>query len=850
MAMINFAPRFRGDADRAGPMPARRMQLADALMGRQTPNAMYSKGEGIAHVLDKSLAGFLAGQAERDEAAAEAQAGESIASLFLPGGSAANPQAAAMGNILAGGEQGSRSTGPASGEFSEIGPRLMTDLMRDFELTPEQAAGVVGNLAHETGGFRHMQEISPVVPGSRGGFGFAQWTGPRRRQFESWASEQGLDPNSYDANYGFLAHELRNTPEGRVLGDLRGAQDAASAARVFSDRFLRPGIPHMDSRLAMANQALGFAPSMADMPAPGASPASGQAQPDIAQALAQLHPENQPQAAYASMPGEDPQQIGAMLAGQQGTLGEAGIDPRETFFARTGGADSFGLDGPEPFTRGAIPDRNALIGLGPRGGGVAAMEANPLAVPEQPQAMPPMQPPVEVPPAPPVTSVADMPAPQAMPAQAQPPQMMIDPEPYAGDGWIPPDVGRALAAQQMGQPIPPQAMGAALMSGASQPAMAAGMPQQAGGGAMPSQGGAMPMQGGMPAGGAPMPAQPGMGGGDMDAALRQALANPRTRNAAIQILQQRQAQEQQAAQEQAARQARLDAAGARGIDPRMVGDDEAWKAALREDPTSIREYQKAVEQGYPGSFLDFQTTMAEAKRPQTNVSVDNRAQAAPPQPGYRRIYDENGNILRDEPIPGGSVDREIQQASLETEKGRQNFATAAGTLIQDAGRAIELMDTTNSWLPVAGAGSGIAAAVAPFWGNYDPNTMRGHIESVQSNIGIDRIVAMREAGGTLGAIPFQQQVRMESLLGRLNPDGDPAVLRQNLMRIHNLYWDMVDPENKLGNKRFDLPFDDSGFSRESGNPADQGYPISGEIVDGYRFTGGDPGDPNNWERVQ
>ncbi|MEM9579052.1 MAG: phage tail tip lysozyme [Pseudomonadota bacterium] len=136
-----------------------------------------------------------------------------------------------------------------------IADRLMADLQEQLELEPHQVAGIVGNLAHETAGFRTLQEIAPLVPGSRGGFGYAQWTGPRRRDFEAWAAERGVDPRSYEANRDFLIHELTNTPEGKVLAQLRGASNAAEATQIFSRVFLRPGIPHMDSRLNWAQRA-------------------------------------------------------------------------------------------------------------------------------------------------------------------------------------------------------------------------------------------------------------------------------------------------------------------------------------------------------------------------------------------------------------------------------------------------------------------------------------------------------------------------------------------------------------------------------------------------------------------
>jgi hypothetical protein len=65
------------------------------------------------------------------------------------------------------------------------------------------------------------------------------------------------------------------------MADLRTAGDARAATDIFTNKFLRPGIPGMDSRYKWTARALNL-PSLADIPAPGASPASLQA-PDEGQ---------------------------------------------------------------------------------------------------------------------------------------------------------------------------------------------------------------------------------------------------------------------------------------------------------------------------------------------------------------------------------------------------------------------------------------------------------------------------------------------------------------------------------------------------------------------------------------
>ena len=50
---------------------------------------------------------------------------------------------------------------------------------------------------------------------------------------------------------------------------------------------------------------------------------------------------------------------------------------------------------------------------------------------------------------------------------------------------------------------------------------------------------------------------------------------------------------------------------------------------LREaTPAAVREYQVAKAEGYPGSFVDFQTQMNQSKRNLTNVSIDSKGETA------------------------------------------------------------------------------------------------------------------------------------------------------------------------------------------------------------------------------
>lgn len=141
--------------------------------------------------------------------------------------------------------------------FREKAPVIMRRLVGEphFGFGELDAAAILGNIGGETGGFVHMQEIKPVVAGSAGGFGWCQWTGPRRRAFFAWCGQKKLDPRSDEANYSFLIRELLTTEE-RAVGKVKAAKGLDAKVVAFERAFERAGIPHHAARQRWAEKAL------------------------------------------------------------------------------------------------------------------------------------------------------------------------------------------------------------------------------------------------------------------------------------------------------------------------------------------------------------------------------------------------------------------------------------------------------------------------------------------------------------------------------------------------------------------------------------------------------------------
>ena len=139
--------------------------------------------------------------------------------------------------------------------FQAKAPLYMDRLIARFALTSVDAAAIMGNLGHESLGFTALQEIKPTVKGSLGGYGWAQWTGPRRKDFEGYCKAGGLDPASDEASYGFLVTELAG-PYRAAITKLKAATGIEPKVIAFEMAYERAGVKHYDSRYKWAQIAM------------------------------------------------------------------------------------------------------------------------------------------------------------------------------------------------------------------------------------------------------------------------------------------------------------------------------------------------------------------------------------------------------------------------------------------------------------------------------------------------------------------------------------------------------------------------------------------------------------------
>lgn len=125
--------------------------------------------------------------------------------------------------------------------------QMMGFFVNEMGMSPEVAAGFVGNYTSESGD--GSLSINPLaVNGKSGAFGIAQWLGSRKDELIKFAEDNGLDPNDWNTQLLFTKYELQNG-EADSLKKILGAQNVDEAADLVDQFYERSeGTPEIRER--------------------------------------------------------------------------------------------------------------------------------------------------------------------------------------------------------------------------------------------------------------------------------------------------------------------------------------------------------------------------------------------------------------------------------------------------------------------------------------------------------------------------------------------------------------------------------------------------------------------------
>lgn len=212
-------------------------------MAIQAPGISFLRGYDKPDILKSFASGHAWGEGLKNEDEAKKALEAYVESLYMGGAAPGAPDqmTSVIDPMVSGAHDAARDVRPPSNLVASLDAKgyqagdpagRAMKFFIDKGYTKQQAAGIVGNLMHESG-----LDVAALNPGDgadgSNSIGIAQWNGPRAEALHSYASTGGLDVNDLETQLGFIDHELRST-EGDAYQRLMAATNPIQAAAAFA----------------------------------------------------------------------------------------------------------------------------------------------------------------------------------------------------------------------------------------------------------------------------------------------------------------------------------------------------------------------------------------------------------------------------------------------------------------------------------------------------------------------------------------------------------------------------------------------------------------------------------------
>lgn len=208
----------------------------------------------------------------------------------------------------------------------------------------------------------------------------------------------------------------------------------------------------------------------------------------------------------------------------------------------------------------------------------------------------------------------------------------------------------------------------------------------------------------------------------------------------------------------------------------------------------MREYERAVEQGFNGTLLDYQTALRRAGAGGSSTTIYNKDYGSIP-PGHRLVEGPDGvrlEALPVEALPGSPAATEAAAAQAAEAAATAKKQQTGSIVVQDIDRALKLVD--EAWLPTTGW---VGEKLSGLAGTSAHDVMK-LTDTIRANAGFAELQAMRDqspTGGALGQVTERELAFLQSTIGNLEQSQSKDQFKDNLKRVKNVYLDIIHGPN-------------------------------------------------------